>query len=111
MGRKKVEHHVKSLIYDGDTVSVHKPSFYKARFETFMKTKVFRQKRRDPNARSMPNLQPKGLHRNQMSSLPRHIIQSQNNVQSQNFSQNNSQNNTSQNNSFRNNSLHNNMQN
>ena len=75
--RKKVEHHVKSLIYDGDTVSVHKPSFYKARFETFMKTKVFRPKKKDPTARSMPNLQPKGFHKSQMSSLPRHISGSQ----------------------------------
>jgi 1-phosphatidylinositol-4-phosphate 5-kinase len=86
--RKKVEHHVKSVFYDGDTVSVHKPSFYKTRFETFMKTCVFRQKKKDPTARSMPNLQPRGLNRNQMSSLPKHIIQSQNNVQSQAQSQN-----------------------
>ena len=92
--RKKVEHHVKSVFYDGDTVSVHKPSFYKTRFETFMKTCVFRQKKKDPTARSMPNLQPRGLQRNQMSSLPKHIIQSQNNVQSQSSAQNQNSRNT-----------------
>jgi hypothetical protein len=33
---KKLEHTFKSLITDGDTVSVHRPSFYAARFKKFM---------------------------------------------------------------------------
>merc|ERR1711972_516297 len=86
--RKKVEHHMKSLIWDGKTVSVCKPSFYKVRFEAFMKTAVFRQKKKDPNVRSMPNLQTRGLNRNQMSSLPRHIIHASQNIQQQNSSNN-----------------------
>merc|ERR1711976_302872 len=73
---KKMEHHLKSIIYDGDTVSVHKPSFYKMRFETFMNTAVFMKKKKGSYIRSMPNLKQNA---NQMSSLPRHIIhQSQN---------------------------------
>jgi len=38
---KKIEHAWKSLLYDGDTVSVHRPSFYSERFERFMFGKVF----------------------------------------------------------------------
>lgn len=40
---KKVEHYWKSLIHDGDTVSVHRPSFYARRFKQFMGEKVFRK--------------------------------------------------------------------
>ena len=40
---KKVEHYWKSLIHDGDTVSVHRPSFYARRFKQFMAEKVFRK--------------------------------------------------------------------
>ena len=40
---KKVEHYWKSLIHDGDTVSVHRPGFYARRFQSFMKEKVFRK--------------------------------------------------------------------
>ena len=38
---KKLEHAWKALLYDGDTVSVHRPSFYSERFERFMFGKVF----------------------------------------------------------------------
>ncbi|XP_017776752.1 PREDICTED: phosphatidylinositol 4-phosphate 5-kinase type-1 alpha isoform X15 [Nicrophorus vespilloides] len=41
--RKKLEHSWKSLIHDGDTVSVHRPSFYAQRFQTFMADKVFKK--------------------------------------------------------------------
>jgi Phosphatidylinositol-4-phosphate 5-Kinase len=37
---KKMEHYWKSLIHDGDTVSVHRPSFYARRFKQFMGEKV-----------------------------------------------------------------------
>ncbi|XP_077285289.1 phosphatidylinositol 4-phosphate 5-kinase 59B isoform X16 [Arctopsyche grandis] len=39
--RKKLEHTWKSMIHDGDTVSVHRPSFYAQRFQDFMAKKVF----------------------------------------------------------------------
>eukprot|EP00053_Salpingoeca_punica_P018183 m.177307 g.177307 ORF g.177307 m.177307 type:complete len:784 (+) comp17378_c0_seq1:143-2494(+) len=38
---KKMEHRWKSILHDGDTVSVHKPKFYKARFLKFMTERVF----------------------------------------------------------------------
>ncbi|XP_065166797.1 phosphatidylinositol 4-phosphate 5-kinase type-1 alpha isoform X14 [Atheta coriaria] len=41
--RKKLEHSWKSLIHDGDTVSVHRPSFYANRFQNFMAEKVFKK--------------------------------------------------------------------
>jgi len=47
---KKLEHTWKSLIHDGDTVSVHRPSFYAQRFKNFMAEKVFRK--------MPPNLKP-----------------------------------------------------
>ncbi|KAK5607047.1 Phosphatidylinositol 4-phosphate 5-kinase type-1 gamma [Crenichthys baileyi] len=40
---KKLEHSWKSLIHDGDTVSVHRPSFYAERFFKFCSTVVFRK--------------------------------------------------------------------
>jgi len=40
---KKLEHTWKSLIHDGDTVSVHRPSFYAQRFKQFMADRVFRK--------------------------------------------------------------------
>ena len=44
--KKKLEHTFKSIIYDGDIVSVHKPNFYSKRFQNFMSGNVFL---RDPN--------------------------------------------------------------
>merc|ERR1719234_562636 len=38
---KKIEHTFKSVITDGDTVSVVEPEFYAKRFKEFMSTKVF----------------------------------------------------------------------
>ena len=37
---KKIEHTWKSVLFDGDTVSVHRPSFYANRFQDFLKGKV-----------------------------------------------------------------------
>uniref|UniRef100_A0A182Y9R8 Uncharacterized protein n=1 Tax=Anopheles stephensi TaxID=30069 RepID=A0A182Y9R8_ANOST len=41
--RKKLEHTWKSIIHDGDTVSVHRPSFYAQRFQDFMAKTVFKK--------------------------------------------------------------------
>ncbi|XP_049818225.1 phosphatidylinositol 4-phosphate 5-kinase type-1 alpha isoform X3 [Aethina tumida] len=41
--KKKLEHTWKSMIHDGDTVSVHRPSFYAERFLKFMAEKVFKK--------------------------------------------------------------------
>merc|ERR1712105_90216 len=42
---KMFEHTFKSVIADGDTVSVQEPGFYENRFKEFMSTKVFRKKK------------------------------------------------------------------
>ena len=41
--QKKVEHFWKSLIHDGDTVSVHRPRFYARRFQSFLFDQVFKR--------------------------------------------------------------------
>uniref|UniRef100_A0A1Y1MVB0 PIPK domain-containing protein n=1 Tax=Photinus pyralis TaxID=7054 RepID=A0A1Y1MVB0_PHOPY len=41
--KKKLEHTWKSMIHDGDTVSVHRPSFYAQRFQEFMAKQVFKK--------------------------------------------------------------------
>ncbi|KAL3287641.1 hypothetical protein HHI36_002110, partial [Cryptolaemus montrouzieri] len=41
--KKKLEHTWKSMIHDGDTVSVHRPSFYASRFLRFMAETVFKK--------------------------------------------------------------------
>ncbi|KAJ7307208.1 hypothetical protein JRQ81_009199 [Phrynocephalus forsythii] len=40
---KKLEHSWKALVHDGDTVSVHRPSFYAERFQRFMCNMVFKK--------------------------------------------------------------------
>uniref|UniRef100_A0A8C6S3G2 Phosphatidylinositol-4-phosphate 5-kinase type 1 alpha n=1 Tax=Neogobius melanostomus TaxID=47308 RepID=A0A8C6S3G2_9GOBI len=40
---KKIEHSWKALVHDGDTVSVHRPSFYADRFQRFMCNTVFKK--------------------------------------------------------------------
>lgn len=40
---KKMEHSWKALVHDGDTVSVHRPSFYADRFLKFMGCTVFKK--------------------------------------------------------------------
>lgn len=41
--KKKLEHTWKSMLHDGDTVSVHRPGFYSRRFQDFMSKSVFRR--------------------------------------------------------------------
>ncbi|KAK3094366.1 hypothetical protein FSP39_000800 [Pinctada imbricata] len=41
--KKKLEHTMKAIVIDGDTISVHRPSYYSQRFQEFMSTKVFRK--------------------------------------------------------------------
>ncbi|KFW74318.1 Phosphatidylinositol 4-phosphate 5-kinase type-1 alpha, partial [Manacus vitellinus] len=45
---KKLEHSWKALVHDGDTVSVHRPSFYAERFQRFMCNTVFKKIPREP---------------------------------------------------------------
>ncbi|KAK2704339.1 hypothetical protein QYM36_016656 [Artemia franciscana] len=56
--KKKLEHAFKSLITDGDTVSVHRPNYYSKRFLDFMKSRVFKkintQSQREPPSVSVP---------------------------------------------------------
>jgi len=40
---KKMEHFWKSLVHDGDTISVHRPGFYAKRFQAFCFDKVFKK--------------------------------------------------------------------
>ncbi|XP_022046422.1 phosphatidylinositol 4-phosphate 5-kinase type-1 gamma-like isoform X2 [Acanthochromis polyacanthus] len=55
---KKLEHSWKSLIHDGDTVSVHRPSFYAERFYKFCSTIVFRKSN---SLRSSPSKRGRGV--------------------------------------------------
>lgn len=41
--KKKLEHTFKSMIHDGDTISVHRPNFYAQRFLKFMENTVFKK--------------------------------------------------------------------
>ncbi|XP_058797437.1 phosphatidylinositol 4-phosphate 5-kinase type-1 beta isoform X8 [Phymastichus coffea] len=41
--KKKLEHTLKSIVHDGDTVSVHRPGFYAERFQKFMAQTVFKK--------------------------------------------------------------------
>jgi 1-phosphatidylinositol-4-phosphate 5-kinase len=38
---KKMEHTMKALVHDGDTISVHQPGFYAQRFQNFFSRSVF----------------------------------------------------------------------
>uniref|UniRef100_A0A8D3E236 PIPK domain-containing protein n=1 Tax=Scophthalmus maximus TaxID=52904 RepID=A0A8D3E236_SCOMX len=53
---KKLEHSWKSLIHDGDTVSVHRPGFYAERFYKFCNTIVFKKS----SLRSSPSKRGRG---------------------------------------------------
>ncbi|KAK2887469.1 hypothetical protein QQF64_013368 [Cirrhinus molitorella] len=48
---KKLEHSWKALLHDGDTVSVHRPSFYADRFQKFMCSTVFKK----PSLKTSPS--------------------------------------------------------
>ncbi|XP_075877236.1 phosphatidylinositol 4-phosphate 5-kinase type-1 gamma-like isoform X1 [Nelusetta ayraudi] len=54
---KKLEHSWKSLIHDGDTVSVHRPGFYAERFFKFCSSTVFRK---SCSLRSSPSKRGRG---------------------------------------------------
>uniref|UniRef100_A0A3Q1K1S4 PIPK domain-containing protein n=1 Tax=Anabas testudineus TaxID=64144 RepID=A0A3Q1K1S4_ANATE len=54
---KKLEHSWKSLIHDGDTVSVHKPDFYAERFYQFCSAIVFKK---SSSLRSSPSKRGRG---------------------------------------------------
>ncbi|KAK1806068.1 hypothetical protein P4O66_013116 [Electrophorus voltai] len=54
---KKLEHTWKALVHDGDTVSVHRPSFYADRFFRFMSSMVFRK---STSLRSSPSRRGRG---------------------------------------------------
>lgn len=41
--KKKLEHTMKSIVIDGDSISVHRPSFYCQRFQEFMSKRVFKK--------------------------------------------------------------------
>ncbi|XP_069103314.1 phosphatidylinositol 4-phosphate 5-kinase type-1 gamma-like isoform X3 [Argopecten irradians] len=41
--KKKFEHTMKSIVIDGDTISVHRPSYYSQRFQNFFEKRVFRK--------------------------------------------------------------------
>lgn len=41
--KKQLEHGLKAMVIDGDTISVHRPSFYAQRFLNFMATRVFKK--------------------------------------------------------------------
>ncbi|XP_048749610.1 phosphatidylinositol 4-phosphate 5-kinase type-1 alpha-like isoform X5 [Ostrea edulis] len=41
--KKKIEHTMKSIVIDADSISVHRPSYYSHRFQDFMSSKVFRK--------------------------------------------------------------------
>uniref|UniRef100_A0A8C6LRV5 Phosphatidylinositol-4-phosphate 5-kinase type 1 gamma n=1 Tax=Nothobranchius furzeri TaxID=105023 RepID=A0A8C6LRV5_NOTFU len=55
---KKLEHSWKSLIHDGDTVSVHRPGFYAERFYRFCSSVVFRK---SSSLRSSPSKRGRGM--------------------------------------------------
>lgn len=55
---KKLEHSWKSLIHDGDTVSVHRPGFYAERFYKFCSTVVFKK---SCSLRSSPSKRGRGV--------------------------------------------------
>jgi len=58
---KKLEHTVKAMIHDGDTVSVHRPGFYAERFLTFMSEKVFRKAPEQQRQRHSPSKRNKSV--------------------------------------------------
>ncbi|TKC43681.1 hypothetical protein EI555_003763, partial [Monodon monoceros] len=54
---KKLEHTWKALVHDGDTISVHRPSFYAERFFKFMSNTVFRK---NSSLKSSPSKKGRG---------------------------------------------------
>lgn len=57
--RKKIEHTFKSIIYEKDSISVHRPDFYSRRFQNFLTQTVFRSmSKRKPAFHYQSELQP-----------------------------------------------------
>ncbi|GFN81231.1 phosphatidylinositol 4-phosphate 5-kinase type-1 alpha [Plakobranchus ocellatus] len=48
--KKRLEHTVKAMVIDGDTISVHRPSYYAQRFLQFHATRVFKKAQPGPTA-------------------------------------------------------------
>ena len=63
---KKLEHTWKSIIHDGDTVSVHRPAFYAMRFKKFLSERVFKK--------LPPNLKPALSFRRPVAPPPKRLI-------------------------------------
>lgn len=61
---KKFEHVLKSLIQDGDTISVHHPTFYAQRFRNFFAQTVFRNKQPQSRRKSFPSHRSSGVPEN-----------------------------------------------
>ena len=54
------KHTFKSIIWDGNTVSVHRPSYYSDRFQKFLGSEVFRPAKSNPrNPRIPPAIKEK----------------------------------------------------
>ncbi|XP_065166798.1 phosphatidylinositol 4-phosphate 5-kinase type-1 alpha isoform X15 [Atheta coriaria] len=81
--RKKLEHSWKSLIHDGDTVSVHRPSFYANRFQNFMAEKVFKKipspLKHSPSKRKSLSRPLRGAHDELDNNTSTQVISSQQN--------------------------------
>lgn len=54
--KKRLEHVWKSIIYDGDSVSVHNPAFYSQRFQEFMSKSVFKTLPPSPRSSKRKNV-------------------------------------------------------
>lgn len=67
--RKKVEHTLKSIIYEKDSISVHRPDFYSQRFQSFILNRVFRPvtRRKTSGAGSATRLPNKLIPQNSLS--------------------------------------------
>ncbi|KAJ7382232.1 Phosphatidylinositol 4-phosphate 5-kinase type-1 alpha [Desmophyllum pertusum] len=58
----------KALVHDGDTVSVHRPSFYGTRFQEFMSNRVFKK----ATAKASPRKRNVGGSVNRVRSMTEH---------------------------------------
>ena len=67
---KKLEHNYKAMVYNGDEVSVHRPDFYRQRFQEFMSTRVFEA---DPSLGPAGNESRTSSSRSQRTRLRRRI--------------------------------------
>ncbi|KAK6627082.1 hypothetical protein RUM44_009559 [Polyplax serrata] len=70
--RKKMEHTLKSMIYEKDSISVHRPDFYSQRFQNFIFQTVFQPfpKQKSRSLSSKTETQPCSSDRKQTSQNP-----------------------------------------